>query len=121
MALARVARPRDRARVARRHRHPRLRAPPPVNGRLLKLKHVHFAGINPTTLVIHSNQDKKIPSNYKKYLENSFRSALELKSIQLRLIFRKSENPYESKVNKLTDRQVKKRQRLIKHIKKNKK
>ncbi|MDC1470934.1 ribosome biogenesis GTPase Der [Gammaproteobacteria bacterium] len=96
-------------------------APPSVNGRLLKLKHVHFAGINPTTLVIHSNQDKKIPSNYKKYLENSFRSTLELKSIQLRLIFRKSENPYESKVNKLTDRQVKKRQRLIKHIKKNKK
>ena len=96
-------------------------APPSVNGRLLKLKHVHFAGINPTTLVIHSNQDKKIPSNYKKYLENSFRSSLDLQSIQLRLIFRKSENPYESKVNKLTDRQVKKRQRLIKHIKKNKK
>jgi GTP-binding protein len=72
-------------------------APPSVNGRLLKLKHVHFAGINPTTLVIHSNQDKKIPSNYKKYLENSFRSTLELKSIQLRLIFRKSENPIRIK------------------------
>ena len=96
-------------------------APPSVNGRVLKLKHVHFAGINPTTLVIHSNQDKKIPQNYKKYLENSFRSELKLQSIQLRLIFRKSENPYESKVNKLTDRQIKKKQRLIKYNKKNKK
>ena len=92
-------------------------APPSVGGRQLKLKHIHFAGINPTTLVIHSNQDKKIPQNYKKYLENSFRSVLKLESIQLKIIFRKSENPFESKINKLTDRQVKKRQRLIKHIK----
>jgi len=93
-------------------------APPSVNGRQLKLKHVHFGGINPTTLVIHSNQDKKIPQNYRKYLENSFRSSLKLQSIQLKLIFRKSDNPYENKVNKLTDRQIKKRQRMMKHVKK---
>jgi len=93
-------------------------APPSVNGRQLKLKHVHFGGINPTTLVIHSNQDKKIPQNYKKYLENSFRSSLKLQSIQLKLIFRKSDNPFENKVNKLTERQIKKRQRMMKHVKK---
>jgi GTP-binding protein len=93
-------------------------APPSVNGRQLKLKHVHFGGINPTTLVIHSNQDKKIPQNYKKYLENSFRSSLKLQSIQLKLIFRKSDNPFENKVNQLTDRQIKKRQRMMKHVKK---
>ena len=92
-------------------------APPSVNGRQLKLKHIHFGGINPTTLVIHSNQDKKIPQNYKKYLENSFRSSLKLQSIQLKLIFRKSDNPFENKVNKLTDRQIKKRQRMMKHVK----
>ena len=93
-------------------------APPSVNGRQLKLKHIHFGGINPTTLVIHSNQDKKIPQNYKKYLENTFRSSLKLQSIQLKLIFRKSDNPFENKVNKLTDRQIKKRQRMMKHVKK---
>ena len=93
-------------------------APPSVNGRQLKLKHIHFGGINPTTLVIHSNQDEKIPQNYKKYLENSFRSSLKLQSIQLKLIFRKSDNPFENKVNKLTDRQIKKRQRMMKHVKK---
>ena len=92
-------------------------APPSVGGRQLRLKHVHFGGINPTTLVIHSNQDKKIPQNYKKYLENSFRSSLKLQSIQLKLIFRKSDNPFENKVNKLTDRQIKKRQRMMKHVK----
>ena len=93
-------------------------APPSVNGRQLKLKHIHFGGINPTTLIIHSNQDKKIPQNYRKYLENSFRSSLKLQSIQLKLIFRKSDNPFENKVNKLTDRQIKKRQRMMKHVKK---
>ena len=96
-------------------------APPAVGGRQLKFKHVHFGGTRPTTLIIHSNQDKKIPNNYKKYLENSFRSSLGLLSIQLRLIFRKADNPYNNKTNKLTERQIKKRQRLIKHNKKVKK
>ncbi len=98
-----------------------LGAPPAVGGRQLKFKHVHFGGTCPTTLIIHSNQDKKIPNNYKKYLENSFRSSLGLSSIQLKLIFRKAENPYEGKKNKLSERQIKKRQRLIKHNKKSKK
>ncbi len=93
-------------------------APPSVGGRQLKLRYVHFGGTQPTTLIIHSNQDKKIPANYKRYLENSFREELGLKSIQLRIIFRKSDNPFEGKVNKLTDRQIKKKKRLMKHVKK---
>ena len=96
-------------------------APPAISGRQLKFKHVHFGGTYPTTLIIHSNQDKKIPKNYKKYLENSFRSELGLKSIQLKIIFRKSLNPYDGKKNKLSERQLKKRQRLMKHVKKSKK
>ena len=96
-------------------------APPAVGGRQLKFKHVHFGGTRPTTLIIHSNHDKKIPNNYKKYLENSFRSSLGLLSVQLRLIFRKADNPFDNKINKLTERQIKKRKRLINHNKKAKK
>ena len=95
--------------------------PPSASGRQIKFKHVHFGGIHPTTLIIHSNQDKKIPKNYRKYLENSFRAELGLKSIQLKIIFRKSDNPFEGKKNKLSERQVKKRKRLITYNKKNKK
>ena len=98
----------------------KLNSPPAYKGRQLKFKHVHFGGTYPTTLIIHSNQDQKIPQNYKRYLINSFRSALDLKSIQLKLLFRKADNPYKDKKNVLTERQVKKRKRLIKHIKKNK-
>jgi len=93
-------------------------APPSVSGRQLKLRYVHFGGTLPTTLIIHSNQDKKIPSNYRKYLENSFREELSLKSIQLKIIFRKSDNPFKEKTNKLTERQIKKKKRLMKHVKK---
>lgn len=93
-------------------------SPPSISGRQIKFKHVHFGGTYPTTLIINSNQDKKIPSNYKRYLENSFRSELKLKSVQLKIIFRKSKNPFKDKKNKLTEKQIKKRKRLIKHSKK---
>ena len=99
----------------------KLSAPPSVGGRLLKFKHIHFSGVCPTTFVINANQDKKIPDNYKKYLENSFRKELSLESIQLKLIFKKSVNPYKDKKNQLNNRQEKKRKRLIKHKKKSKK
>ena len=99
----------------------KLNSPPSVKGRQLKFKHVHFGGTFPTTLIVHANQDKKIPQNYKRYLINSFRTALGLKSIQLRLLFRKADNPYKDKKNILSERQVKKRKRLIKHIKSSKK
>ena len=95
--------------------------PPSISGRQLKFKYVHFGGTYPTTLIINSNQDKKIPTNYKKYLENSFRAKLDLKSVQLKIIFRKSKNPYGDKKNKLSEKQIKKRQRLVKHSKKLKK
>lgn len=96
------------------------RSPPSVSGKSLKFRYIHFAGINPTTLVIHSSQDKKLPANYKKYIYNSFKKYLDLKSIQLKLIFRKSDNPYKGK-NTLTERQIKKRKRLLSFVKKAKK
>ena len=96
------------------------KAPPSVNGKVIKIRYLHFAGTLPTTFIIHASQDKKIPQNFKRYLENSFKKSLNLSGVQLRLIFRKSENPYEGKKNKLTGRQVKKRQRLKKFIKKSK-
>ena len=96
------------------------RSPPSVSGKLLKFRYIHFAGINPTTLVIHASQDKKLPTNYKKYIYNSFKKYLDLKSIQLKIIFRKSDNPYKGK-NTLTERQIKKRKRLLSFVKKAKK
>ena len=79
-----------------------------------------LAGIHPTKFIIHSNIASKIPSHYKRYLVNSFREELNLKSVELSVIFKKGENPFKGKVNKLSPRQIKKKKRLIKYTKKNK-
>ncbi|MDC0061611.1 ribosome biogenesis GTPase Der [Pseudomonadota bacterium] len=94
---------------------------PSISGRQVKMRYVHFGGIHPTKLIIHSNFSSKIPSNYKRYLINSFREELNLNGVELNIIFKKGDNPYEGKKNELSVRQIKKKKRLIKHVKKLKK
>jgi GTP-binding protein len=94
---------------------------PSISGRQIKMRYIHFGGIHPTKFIIHSNFSSKIPSNYKRYLINSFRDELKLNSVELSIIFKKGENPFEGKKNELSSRQIKKKKRLIKHIKKSKK
>ena len=84
------------------------------------MRYIHFGGIHPTKFVIHSNFSSKIPANYKRYLINSFRNALSLNSVELSIIFKKGDNPYEGKKNQLSPRQIKKKKRLVKYTKKNK-
>ena len=95
--------------------------PPSISGRQIKMRYVHFGGIHPTKFIIHSNFSSKIPSNYKRYLINSFREGLNLNGVELSIIFKKGDNPYENKKNELSARQIKKKKRLIKHVKKSKK
>ena len=94
---------------------------PSISGRQIKMRYVHFGGIHPTKFIIHSNFSSKIPSNYKRYLINSFREELNLNGVELNIIFKKGDNPYEGKKNELSVRQIKKKKRLIKHVKKSKK
>ena len=94
---------------------------PSISGRQVKMRYVHFGGIHPTKFIIHSNFSSKIPSNYKRYLINSFREELNLNGVELNIIFKKGDNPFEGKKNELSVRQIKKKKRLIKHVKKSKK
>ena len=91
--------------------------PPLVRGRRIKLKYAHQGGSNPPSIVIHGNQTEEVPGSYKRYLINVFREALELHGTPIRLEFKSGENPYKGKRNALTERQVRKRRRLIKHVK----
>ncbi|MEG0186977.1 MAG: ribosome biogenesis GTPase Der, partial [Stenotrophomonas sp.] len=54
---------------------------------------------------------------YKRYLENFFRKRFKLVGTPVQFIFREGVNPYEGKKNVLTERQVKRKRRLIKHVK----
>lgn len=68
--------------------------PPLVNGRRIKLRYAHLGGRNPPVIVIHGNQVEKLPGSYQRYLENSFRSVLDLRGTPIRFEFRSGENPY---------------------------
>ena len=94
--------------------------PPLVRGRRVRLRYVHQGGRNPQVLVIHGTQVERLPMDYKRYLINTFRKAFRLKGTPLRLELKSSANPFAGRKNKLTDRQVKKRQRLRQHVKKKK-
>ena len=92
--------------------------PPLVRGRRVKLKYAHAGGYNPPIVVIHGNQVKDLPDSYKRYLMNYFRKSLDVMGSPIRIQFKEGENPYANKRNTLTPTQMRKRMRLMKHIKK---
>ncbi|HBV40979.1 MAG TPA: ribosome biogenesis GTPase Der [Erwinia sp.] len=94
--------------------------PPLVRGRRVKLKYAHAGGYNPPIVVIHGNQVKDLPDSYKRYLMNYFRRSLEVMGTPIRIQFKEGENPFAGKRNLLTPNQQRKRQRLMSHLKKNK-
>jgi len=94
--------------------------PPLVRGRRVKLKYAHQGGHNPPVIVIHGNQTKDVPASYKRYLENLYREKLGISGTPIRIEFRATENPFKDRRNKLTPRQVHKRKRLMRFVKKKK-
>nr|WP_010132576.1 ribosome biogenesis GTPase Der [Microbulbifer agarilyticus] len=95
--------------------------PPLVNGHRIKLRYAHAGGQNPPVIVIHGNQTDQVPNHYVRYLEKTFRKALDLHGTPVKIEFRTSDNPYAGKKNKLSDRQKAKKRRLMKFVKKKKK
>jgi GTP-binding protein len=92
--------------------------PPLVRGRRVKLRYINQGGTNPPRFIIHGNQVKSLPSAYKRYLINLFRTTFKLDGTPIQLEFRQGDNPYEGRKNVLTPHQEKKRKRLIQHVKK---
>lgn len=91
--------------------------PPLFHGRRIKLRYAHQGGKNPPIIVIHGNQTEEVPEAYRRYLINSFRKSLKLEGTPLQLQFKSGSNPFEGRRNQLTPRQIKKRQRLIRYVK----
>ena len=81
------------------------------------MRYAHQGGRNPPVIVIHGNQTERVPEAYRRYLINRFRKRFKLKGTPVRLSFRSSTNPFKGKRNKLTPRQERKRQRLMKRVK----
>jgi len=92
--------------------------PPLVRGHAPKLRFAHPGGSNPPTFVIHGSRTKHVAEGYQRYLQNFFRKRFKLEGTPVRIEFRESENPFAGRKNELTERQVKKRKRLIRKVKK---
>jgi GTP-binding protein len=92
--------------------------PPLVRGRRIKLRYAHQGGKNPPVIVIHGNQVEHVPDAFRRYLVNTFREAFRLHGTPVRVEFRSDANPFAGRRNVLTERQIKKRRRLMRHTKK---
>ncbi|MDM8565230.1 ribosome biogenesis GTPase Der [Candidatus Halobeggiatoa sp. HSG11] len=93
-------------------------APPLKRGRRIKLRYINQAGTNPPLFIIHGNQVSSLPNAYQRYLKNYFRDVFKLEGTPIHLEFKQSENPFAGRKNTLNPRQIKKKQRLMKHVKK---
>lgn len=94
--------------------------PPLVRGRRIKLRYAHLGGHNPPIIVIHGNLTADLPGHYQRYLEKTFRKVLDLQGTPIKIELRSSENPFAGRKNKLTQRQISKKRRLMRHVKKKK-
>jgi len=94
--------------------------PPVVRGHAAKLRFAHPGGENPPTFVVHGNRLRTLAESYRRYLENYFRKRFKLVGTPVRFVFKEGDNPYKDKKNVLTDRQVAKKQRLIRRAKRSK-
>ncbi|RUL70144.1 ribosome biogenesis GTPase Der [Dyella choica] len=94
--------------------------PPLVRGHAPKLRFAHPGGNNPPTIVIHGSRTKHIAPAYRRYLENFFRQRYKLEGTPVRIDFRDGENPFAGRKNVLTEAQQRKRQRMIREMKKRK-
>lgn len=89
--------------------------PPLVRGRRIKLRYAHPGGHNPPIIVLHGNQTKDIPQHYTKYLEKSFRKALDLHGTPIRIEYKSAENPFSNRKNSMTEQQAHRQRRLNKY------
>lgn len=89
--------------------------PPLVRGKLPKFRYAHLGGREPLRIVIHGSRLAHVADSYRRYLENFFRKRFQLEACPLRLEFREGKNPFEGQRNELTERQVRKRRRLIRN------
>ena len=92
--------------------------PPVARGLRPKLRYAHMGGTQPPIIVIHGNNVTDVPESYRRYLENVFRKAMRLEGSPLRIEFKGGENPFAGRKNVLTARQIAKKRRLVRHVKK---
>ena len=68
-------------------------------------------------VIVHGNQTEAVPAAYRRYLTRTFRRAFDLQGTPVVVEFKTGDNPYRGRRNKLTPRQQRKRERMLRHVK----
>ncbi len=91
--------------------------PPPiaVGQKRIKLRYAHLGGNHPLRVIVHGNQTQHLPASYLRFLARSFREQMKLVAIPVLVECRRNANPYRERRNRLSPRQQRRRQRLIRH------
>lgn len=77
--------------ISNRHPHPN------KNGKSVKIKYITQPKVRPSHFIIFSNYPNYIKESYKRYLVNEIRKEFNLNGVPIRIDFRGSDNPYDSK------------------------
>ena len=94
--------------------------PPPVAGRRPRLKFVNQSDVFPPTLIFHGNHVTNIPNSYERFLKNFFIKSLKISNTPIKIEYKAGDNPFKDRKNTLSVRQVQKKRRLMKFVKKKK-
>jgi len=71
--------------------------PPLVKGRRLKLRYMTQSKTRPPSFALFCNMPEAMPDAYLRYLVNGLRERFDLPGVPIRMILRRSENPYARK------------------------
>ncbi len=74
--------------------------PPAVSGRRLRLKYMTQVKARPPAFMISCTRPEAIPESYTRYLVNNLRRDFDLPGVPIRVHYRGSDNPFESKAKK---------------------
>ena len=92
--------------------------PPMVAGKVAKIRYAHMGGRNPPRIVLHGSRLESLPASYIRYLENFMRRRYKLVGTPVVIETRAGSNPFAGRRNELTEKQVRSRRRLLRHVKK---
>jgi GTPase len=71
-------------------------APPSVHGKPVKIRYMSQTKTRPPSFVLFANRPQAVQESYLRYLANGLRDSFELQGVPLRLVLRRSRNPYVS-------------------------
>ena len=71
-------------------------APPSVHGKPVKIRYMSQTKTRPPSFVLFANRSQAVPESYLRYLANGLRDSFDLQGVPLRLVLRRSRNPYVS-------------------------